>query len=116
MTDGSERPLPEVVGDVVYNRVSDGAVLLSTDAEVYFGLNETGARIWEHLRECDTVAGLCRALEGEYPEVEPDTIRADVEELLEELAEHGLLRGEDEDGGAARQGGDDRRRGDEADG
>lgn len=94
MTDEIEGGLPEPVDDVVYNRVSDGAVLLSTDGEIYYGLNETGALVWERLGDCDTLDALCRELEGEYPDVGRDELRRDVGELLEELVDHGLLRRE----------------------
>lgn len=100
MIDRDDRDLPETVEGVVCSRAAEGAVLLSTELEVYFGLNETGARIWELLSDCDTVDGLCRELGREYPEVDPDVLRRDVRELLEELAEEGLVRWE-EDGGRA---------------
>lgn len=91
MADETQERLPEITDDVVYSRVSEGGVLLSTETEVYYGLNETGARIWESLASCETMDGLCRRLESEYPEVDPATLRRDVEELLEDLTDHGLL-------------------------
>lgn len=91
MLSETERLLPEARDDVVFSRVAEGGVLLSTDSEVYFGLNETGTLIWELLQACDTMEGLCRELEEEYPDVDPATLRRDAEELLDDLDEHGLV-------------------------
>lgn len=85
------RAAPCRAESVVYNRVSEGAVLLSTEEEVYYGLNETGARAWETLDEAETVGDLVRVLEERYPEVDSEVLRADLEELLDDLRRHGLV-------------------------
>lgn len=77
--------------EVVYQSVSDGGVLLSTRDEVYYGLNGVAARIWELLREVDTLEELTGRLEEEYADVAAETLRADAEELLDDLAAHGLV-------------------------
>lgn len=84
--------LPSANPDVIYKALADGAVLLSTTDEVYFGLNEVGARVWEHLPPVlETLDDLCAAIGAEYPDVDPEMIRADVSQLLAELAEHKLV-------------------------
>ena len=40
-------PIPNP--DVIHKAVGDGAVLLSTKDEVYYGLNAVGTCIWERL-------------------------------------------------------------------
>jgi len=84
--------LPRPSSDVIYRPVSGGAVLLSMTDEVYYGLNAVGASIWEALppvlAELDE---LCTRLACLYPDTDPDTIRADVQTLLRELAGHGLV-------------------------
>lgn len=88
--------LPKKNPDVIFRRVSEGAVLLSTKDEVYFGLNEVGARIWELMTP--GLAGmdaLCAALSKEYEGVDADTIRADAVELIEELTQSGMLLGDE---------------------
>lgn len=89
--DDPETSLPRPADGVVYSRVSEGGVLLATEEEVYYGLNEAGARAWEGLREAGTVGELCSRLRDAYPDVDPATLRADVEELLEDLVRQGLL-------------------------
>lgn len=86
-----EQELPKTAPGVVFSRVDEGGVLLSTDDEVYYGLNDVGAEIWEGLDHEETLDGLCARLEDRYPEVEPGTLRADVVELLGDLSELGLL-------------------------
>ena len=72
--------------------MSDGAVLFSTDNEVYFGLNSVGARIWELLPPvCSTFDELCTKLSAEYPEVARSIIEADVKELIGDLTAHKLV-------------------------
>ena len=83
--------LPIVNPAVVYRALSEGAVLFSTTDEVYFGLNAVGSRVWELLGVHRTFDDLCAAIAEEYPDVDPDTVRTDVDELLEELTGYGLV-------------------------
>jgi hypothetical protein len=85
--------LPAQNPGIVFRRVSEGAVLLSTDDEVYFGLNEVGAQIWEMMAEgASTFEELRDALAARYPDVERAQIETDLKELLDELAKAGMLQ------------------------
>jgi hypothetical protein len=87
-----ELMLPVANPLVVYKPVSEGAVLLHSGTEVYFGLNPVGARIWELLPPvCRTLDQLCAVLHQSYPTVELDALRQDVTEILDDLVGHGLL-------------------------
>jgi hypothetical protein len=84
--------LPVANPNVIYKALTDGAVLLSTTDEVYFGLNEVGAKVWERLPPAlNTMDELCAAIAAEYPDADPETIRADVSALLSELTSFGLV-------------------------
>ncbi len=84
--------LPVADPQVIYKPLSDGGVLFSTADEVYFGLNEVGARVWELLPPVThTLDELCAAVHSRYPDVDPGMIRADVMELLSELEAAGLV-------------------------
>jgi hypothetical protein len=84
--------LPVPNPKVLFKAMSDGAVLFSTDNEVYFGLNSVGARIWELLPPvCATFDELCTKLAAEYPEVSRNIIETDVKELLSDLTSHKLV-------------------------
>ena len=86
-----ETQLPVPRRDVIYRRVDGGAVLLSTEQEVYYGLNAVGAYIWEHLPPAfQTLEQLSASLSGVYPEVAAETIQADARELLADLIANGL--------------------------
>ena len=84
--------LPVPNRNVVFKALPDGAVLLSTEDEVYFALNTVGARVWELLPpKSTTFDDLCSALAKQYPEVDPAVIGADVRRLLDELSANRLV-------------------------
>lgn len=93
-----------VADDVIFQRMSDGAILLSTEEEVYFGLNEVGAEIWEGLQENRDLEGICRRLRDRYPDVDGERIESDVMELVEELRREGLVSWPDTGEGAESDG------------
>src|SRR5213594_3808537 len=82
--------LPTADPQVICCGVAGGAVLLSTEQEVYYGLNTVGAYVWEHLPPvCQTVEQLSAALSALHPDVPVESIRADIQELLDALGAHG---------------------------
>jgi hypothetical protein len=84
--------LPRPHPAVVFRTVSDGAVLLHTKDEVYFGLNAVGCEVWQLLDAgCPDVDELCARLSKSYPDVDADVLRQDVGELLAQLAESQLV-------------------------
>lgn len=83
-------PIPNP--DVIYRSLAEGAVLFSTRDEVYFGLNDVGARVWELLPPvATTVDEICTQVAERYPDVSAATIRNDVDDLLAALTEYGLV-------------------------
>ena len=84
--------LPTRNPKVIFKALATGAVLYSTEEEVYFGLNPVGVRVWELLppahQSLDEIVGV---IASEYPGVGEDVIRADVSELIDELIKLGLL-------------------------
>jgi hypothetical protein len=84
--------LPTPSENVIFRELADGGVLFHSAQEVYFGLNQVGVRVWRLLPpQCGSLDELCAELGRAYPDVPSDIIRADVEELLADLVEHGLL-------------------------
>jgi len=84
--------LPVANPKVIFKTLSDGAVLFSSEDEVYFGLNAVGARVWELLPpRSATFDELCVAITAQYPDVDPHVIRSDVQRLLDELASNRLV-------------------------
>ncbi len=75
----------------MFQAVSDGAVLLHMEDEVYYGLNAVGVRVWQLLPESRDLGDLCSKLGKEYPDAEPEQLREDTRELLDALGRAGLV-------------------------
>jgi hypothetical protein len=75
---------------VVARRLGEEMVLLNTETEAYFTLNDVGARVWELIDGRQTVATIIRQLLAEYdvPETE---LQTDVDELLSQFADQQLI-------------------------
>jgi hypothetical protein len=79
------------VPENVATRELDGElVLLNFDTESYFGLDEVGARIWAVLSAAATLDAGIQALLAEF-EVDEATLRGDVEVLVTQLIDGGLV-------------------------
>jgi len=84
--------LPKPNPAVLFQAVPDGAILLHTEQEIYFGLNSVGVEIWHLLPPvCMHMDDACEQLAARYPDVPRETLRADIEDLLGGLAEQGLV-------------------------
>lgn len=84
--------LPLPAASVVFQRIDDGAVLFAPVTEIYFGLNEVGAKVWELLPPAsESLDDVCAKLATQYPDVPIENLRADVEELLAQLLAEGLV-------------------------
>ena len=76
--------------DVLHQQLGEETVLLHLGTEQYYGLDEVGSRVWQLLREHRTLDPIVAALLREY-EVDETTLRDDLERLLDELADLGLI-------------------------
>jgi Iap family predicted aminopeptidase len=84
--------IPTPTPGVIFKALPDGAVLFSAANEVYFGLNNVAARVWEHLTSgVDSEEELCSRIAVDFPDATPAQIRADVVELLGQLATYELV-------------------------
>ena len=79
-----------VAPDVLINVVDGEAVLLDLKRECYFGLDEVGMRMWQALIESASVKAAYETLLAEY-DVEPEKLQHDLNELIQQLVEHGLV-------------------------
>jgi hypothetical protein len=66
------------------------SVLLNIETERYFGLDETGTRMWQLVTVAPSVDAAYARLLDEY-DVEAELLRTDLTELLTRLVENGLL-------------------------
>jgi hypothetical protein len=78
--------------DYVKIRELDGeAVLLNLDSEKYFGLDEVGTSMINALTSGQTVAEAYASLLEQY-DVDPDTLKSDLDQLIAKLLAKGLIQ------------------------
>lgn len=75
---------------VLFRELEGEAVILNLESEAYYGLDEVGTRMWEVLSTSTTLEGAFEQLLSEY-DVEPTTLRTDLQEFVDQLATHGLV-------------------------
>ncbi len=77
--------------DVISQEVSGETVLLDLASENYFGLDEVGTRIWQLIQENGDLEFIVKTLLDEY-DVAEDTLKSDVDKLLTEISDLGLIK------------------------
>ena len=88
MIDFSSRiVVPETV---LYRQVDEATVLLNLQTESYLSLDEVGSRMWALFTTESSLEAAYEKLLAEYA-VEPDVLRRDVENLVNQMLEHGLV-------------------------
>jgi Coenzyme PQQ synthesis protein D (PqqD) len=76
---------------VLVRLLDQESVLLNLETEQYFGLDETGTRMWHLVTTSPNIGAAYEELLAEY-DVQPDELRENLTELLGHLVEHGLLK------------------------
>jgi hypothetical protein len=66
------------------------SVLLNLETERYFGLDETGTRMWQVATSAPNVEAALLQLQDEY-DAQPEILQSNLTELLGRLVENGLL-------------------------
>lgn len=87
------RALPERItlsSDILFSEVDNETVLLNMRDGLYCGLDDIGTRIWQLLSEHGDVALTLERMLSEY-DVDADTLKQDLADLIAELADVGLL-------------------------
>jgi len=80
----------EISADVLCQEVSGETVLLDLKSEFYFGLDATGTRVWQLIREKGDLQSVFDVMLEEF-DVEETQLRKDVSDLLAQLSEAGLI-------------------------
>ena len=65
-------------------------VLLNLETEQYFGLDETGTRMWQLVTASPSIDVAFHELLAEF-EVEPELLRSNLTDLLGRLIRHGIM-------------------------
>jgi len=94
MTDDTDEiraaPLVRVPDTVLLQRVADEIVLLHLGDNRYYGLDPVGARMLDLARALPTAEAVVATLVAEY-ETTPDVLATDLERLLDDLEDNGLV-------------------------
>ena len=77
--------------DVLFQEVNREMVLLDLRSESYFGLDETGTRIWQLLQSGLTLLDVIEQMLEEF-DVQRTTLESDLNELMDRLLDAGLVR------------------------
>lgn len=81
----------EVPAHVMVRFLDNESVFLNLETERYFGLDQTGTRMWQVITSSSNIEAAYQQLLSEF-EVEPETLRSDLSGLLEKLMENNLLQ------------------------
>ena len=81
--------------DVVFRDLGGEAVILNLATGTYFGLDAVGTRIWQLIADHGSTEKIIETLCAEY-EVEEAQARQDLENLIKQLTDKGLVRTESE--------------------
>ena len=76
--------------EVLFREIDGESVILNLDSGDYHGLDEVGTRIWIVLQDSGTIAEAYAQLLSEY-DVDGETLKSDLSELLGELRDSGLI-------------------------
>jgi uncharacterized protein YpbB len=74
----------------MFRMVGEETVLLNLKTEIYLGLDAVGTRMWTVLQGSASIQAAYDALLAEF-EVEPEQLRADLDEFLDRLMEQRLI-------------------------
>lgn len=76
---------------MLFQEVEGDSVLLNVSKGEYFGLNDSGHRMWLILTESDSIQQAYEKLLDEF-EVSPEQLRVDLSALVEELLGNELVQ------------------------
>lgn len=76
--------------DVLLRELDGEAVILHLGDESYYGLNESGTRMWQVLGDSENIEGAVLPLLEEF-EVDEATLRTDLNNLIQSLLEKKMV-------------------------
>lgn len=81
----------ETPESVLVRELQGESVLLNLESEAYFGLDDVGTRMWQALTATSSIEAAFEMLLAEF-DVEPDRLRSDLTDFVENLTKAGLIR------------------------
>ena len=83
--------IARVVKDVLSQEVDGETVLLNLNNESYFGLDPTGTRIWQLIRDLGDLDDVYAVMLEEF-NVSEEQLQQDLKQLVEKLVDAGLVQ------------------------
>ena len=80
----------KVAPEVLFRVVGEEGVLVNLTTERYLGLDPVGTRMWNVLGRASSIQAAYDELLQEY-DVEPEQLRADLEEFIDQLLGQNLI-------------------------
>lgn len=81
----------KVPDDILYQELSNGEIVfLNLDNESYYGLDDVGSIIWDEITSTEDLETAFNNLLDKF-DVTPHILRKDLEELLDQMVENGIL-------------------------
>ncbi|MFZ2063751.1 MAG: PqqD family protein [Candidatus Binatus sp.] len=81
----------EISKDVIWRELSGEVVMLDLASQQYFGLTGTGSEMWQLIVEHGSSNSVIDRMLARY-DVDPARLRADFDQLVNQLAAKGMLR------------------------
>jgi hypothetical protein len=81
----------EISDGVTWRDLGEDVVILNVETGVYFGLDGSGGQIWRELVEHGSLEKTLESLKQQF-NAEPDELRRDLDDLVEQLVQKGLVR------------------------
>jgi hypothetical protein len=78
------------IDNLLIRELEGESVLLNLDTESYFGLDDVATQMWALLTTSESIQAAYEALMKQY-DVSEAALREDLETLIKELSEHGLV-------------------------
>ncbi|MCZ6501276.1 MAG: PqqD family protein [Gammaproteobacteria bacterium] len=86
-----------ISSEAISQEIGGETVILDLNGEAYFGLNQVGTKIWQLLHDTSNRIEILNGLEQVY-DIERSELERDLDELLEQLLDSGLIHIKDSPG------------------
>lgn len=80
------------VNELIWRRIGDEVVIITGDGLATHILNKTAARVWELCDGTHDITGITETICKQF-EVSPEKARTDVDDVMAQLEELGLING-----------------------
>jgi hypothetical protein len=77
--------------NIMFLNVDSEAVLLNTETELYFGLDDIGTIFWEDLTDAPSIETALERLSSKFDGVDAATLRNDLADFIDKMQQRGLI-------------------------